>query len=101
MPLWLKLLIKRFIYYLLGKNPIKNIHKDENEYQSYNHKSNLLNSENKQKFFEIYIEIANRDDICTLFDKIKDLSPRDVEYVLMFVQAIRQQRGLDDYNSND
>ena len=44
----------------------------------------------------LYNEIKSRQDIYILFDKTKDLDPKDVESVLMFVQTIRKQRGLDE-----
>lgn len=50
----------------------------------------------KPELLEIYDQIVNRDDMVILFDKTKDLEPKDVESVLMFVQTIRKQRGLDD-----
>lgn len=50
----------------------------------------------KPELLEIYNQIVNRDDMVILFDKTKDLEPKDVESVLMFVQTIRKQRGLDD-----
>lgn len=40
-------------------------------------------------------EIRDREDIYVLFDKTKDLEPKDVESALMFVQTIRKQRGMD------
>jgi len=50
----------------------------------------------KPELLEIYDQIVNRDDMVILFDKTKDLEPKDVESVLLFVQTIRKQRGLDD-----
>lgn len=50
----------------------------------------------KPELLEIYDQLVNRDDMVILFDKAKDLEPKDVESVLMFVQTIRKQRGLDD-----
>ena len=50
----------------------------------------------KPELLEIYDQRVNRDDMVILFDKTKDLEPKDVESVLMFVQTIRKQRGLDD-----
>ena len=50
----------------------------------------------KPELLEIYDQLVNRDDMVILFDKTKDLEPKDVESVLMFVQTIRKQRGLDD-----
>ncbi len=61
-----------------------------------NHEANLRYLENKPELQAIYSEIVNRDDIYVLFDKTKDLDPKDVESVLMFVQTIRKQRGMDE-----
>ena len=44
----------------------------------------------------LYNEVKDRQDIYILFDKIKDLEPRDVESVLMFVQTIRKAREFDE-----
>lgn len=51
---------------------------------------------NNPELLALYNEIKNRQDIYILFDKTKDLEPKDVESVLMFVQTIRKQRGLDE-----
>ena len=51
---------------------------------------------NNPELLALYNEIKNRQDIYILFDKTKDLDPKDVESVLMFVQTIRKQRGLDE-----
>lgn len=51
---------------------------------------------NDPELLALYNEIKNRQDIYILFDKTKDLDPKDVESVLMFVQTIRKQRGLDE-----
>lgn len=61
-----------------------------------NHEANLRYLEGKPELQSIYNEIVNRDDIYVLFDKTKDLDPKDVESVLMFVQTIRKQRGMDE-----
>lgn len=44
----------------------------------------------------LYNEIKDRQDIYILFDKTKDLDPKDVESVLLFVQTIRKARGFDE-----
>lgn len=44
----------------------------------------------------LYNEIKDRQDIYILFDKTKDLDPKDVESVLLFVQTIRNARGFDE-----
>jgi transcriptional regulator with XRE-family HTH domain len=75
----------------------------ENARKSLNKQSQFGDDEANRKYFadkpellEIYNQIVNRDDMVILFDKTKDLEPKDVESVLMFVQTIRKQRGLDD-----
>lgn len=61
---------------------------DDKANQEYLSKDpNLLN---------LYNEIKTRQDIYVLFDKTKDLEPKDVESVLMFVQTIRKARGFDE-----
>lgn len=50
----------------------------------------------KPDLLRIYDNLVNRDDMVLLFDKAKDLDPEDVETVLLVVQSIRKQRGLDD-----
>lgn len=57
--------------------------------------ANIEYLQDKPKLLELYNEIRDREDIYILFDKTKDLEPKDVESVLMFVQTIRNQRGLD------
>ena len=61
-----------------------------------NHANNLQYLEDKPELLAIYNDIVNRDDIYVLFDKTKDLEPKDVESVLMFVQTIRKQRGMEE-----
>lgn len=61
-----------------------------------NHEKNLQYFKDKPELEAIYNEMVKRDDIYVLFDKTKDLEPKDVESVLMFVQTIRKQRGFDD-----
>ena len=69
---------------------------DRSKSQWGNHEANLKYLEDKPELKAIYKEIVNRDDIYVLFDKTKDLDPKDVESVLMFVQTIRKQRGMDE-----
>lgn len=82
--------------YLLGKTPIRNNYRDGDFSQWGNHEANLKYLEDKPELQAIYKEMVNRDDIYVLFDKTKDLEPKDVESVLMFVQTIRKQRGFKD-----
>lgn len=58
-------------------------------------KDNQENPDNSN-FLEIYINLVNSDELTALFDKAKDLDPRDIEAVLVFVQMLRKQRGIDD-----
>ena len=68
----------------------------KNNSQWGNDAANREYLKDKPELLEIYDQIVNRDDMVILFDKTKDLEPKDVESVLMFVQTIRKQRGLDD-----
>lgn len=68
---------------------------NESAFQYGNDTANREYLADKPELLEIYNEITTRDDIALLFDKTKDLEPKDVESVLMFVQTIRNQRGLD------
>lgn len=61
-----------------------------------NHEANLKYLKDKPELEAIYNEMVKRDDIYILFDKSKDLEPKDVESVLMFVQTIRKQRGFEE-----
>ena len=61
-----------------------------------NDEANRKYLSDKPELLEIYESLTSRDDMVLLFDKTKDLEPKDVESVLMFVQTIRKQRGLDD-----
>lgn len=76
---------------------VGDVDSEETPYNQWgNHEANLKHLESKPELQAIYKEIVNRDDIYVLFDKTKDLDPRDVESVLMFVQTIRKQRGMDE-----
>ena len=86
---------------ILGQNSIELIEKassitNSKNSQWGNHEANLKYLEDKPELQAIYTEIVNREDIYILFDKTKDLDPKDVESVLMFVQTIRKQRGMDE-----
>lgn len=82
--------------YLLGKPPIRNSYRDGEFSQWGNDAANQEYLSNNPELLALYNEIKNRQDIYILFDKTKDLDPKDVESVLMFVQTIRKQRGLDE-----
>lgn len=61
-----------------------------------NDKANREYLAHDPQLLALYNEIKDRQDIYILFDKTKDLDPKDVESVLMFVQTIRKQRGIDE-----
>lgn len=50
----------------------------------------------KPDLLELYNELLANDQLTLLFDKTKDLTPQDVESVLLFVQTIRKQRGMEE-----
>lgn len=50
----------------------------------------------KPDLLEIYNDLVKSDELTILFDKTKDLEPKDIESVLVFVQMLRKQRGIDD-----
>lgn len=50
----------------------------------------------KPDLLEIYNDLVKSDELTILFDKTKDLEPKDIESVLVFVQMLRKQRGMDD-----
>lgn len=76
-------------------SPINFLGIDETTSQFGNNEANRKYLEDKPELLEIYNEFVNSDDLRILFDKTKDLEPKDVESVLMFVQTIRNQRGMD------
>ena len=61
-----------------------------------NDNANRKHLENKPELLEIYEDIKSRDEIHILFDKVKDLDPKDVESVLLFIKTIRNERGLEE-----
>ena len=50
----------------------------------------------KPDLLAIYNDLVKSDELTILFDKTKDLEPKDLESVLVFVQMLRKQRGMDD-----
>lgn len=50
----------------------------------------------KPDLLAIYNDLVKSDELTILFDKTKDLEPKDIESVLVFVQMLRKQRGMDD-----
>lgn len=69
---------------------------DDKDFIWGNDAANREYLKDKPELEAIYNELVNREDIYILFDKTKDLEPKDVESVLMFVQTIRKQRGMDE-----
>lgn len=59
-------------------------------------KANREYLEDKPELLELYNDIRGREDIYLLFDKVKDLDPKDVESILSVVQTIRNAKGFDD-----
>lgn len=58
--------------------------------------ANREHLKDKPELLEIYNDIVSRDEVYILFDKVKDLDPKDVESILSVVQTIRNARGFDD-----
>ena len=48
------------------------------------------------ELLELYNEIRNREDMYILFDKVRDLDPKDVESILAVVQTIRKAKGFEE-----
>lgn len=48
------------------------------------------------ELLELYNEIRNREDMYILFDKVRDLDPKDVESILAVVNTIRKAKGFTD-----
>lgn len=82
-------------YTELNKKVEKELYDNSNHSQWGDDRANVEYLQDKPELLELYNEIRDREDIYILFDKTKDLGPKDVESVLMFVQTIRNQRGLD------
>ena len=81
---------------IFNVSPLKFLGLNETENSQWgNDAANRDYLKDKPELEAIYNEIKNREDIYILFDKTKDLEPKDVESVLMFVQTIRKQRGID------
>lgn len=81
---------------IFNVSPLKFLGLNENENSQWgNDAANREYLKDKPELEAIYNELVNREDIYILFDKTKDLEPKDVESVLMFVQTIRKQRGID------
>lgn len=81
---------------IFGVSPVNFLGMSDNSNSQWgDDEANIEYLQDKPELLELYNEIRDREDIYILFDKTKDLGPKDVESVLMFVQTIRNQRGLD------
>lgn len=60
-----------------------------------NHQRNLEYFDDKPDLLELYKEIHESQNLQLLFDTAKDLTPRDLEMVLMIIKGIRKERGID------
>lgn len=74
------------IDYLLGNT---NINKS-NYYGDYDEVVEYL--KDNPEYLEIYKRVLNDDHFALLFDKTKDLSPREIEAVIGVIQAIKSGR---------
>lgn len=82
--------------YLLGKTPIRNSYRDGDISQWGDDRSNREHLSDKPELLNLYNEIRQRDEMFILFDKVKDLSPEDVESVLSVVNTIRKAKGFEE-----
>lgn len=58
--------------------------------------ANRVHLEDKPELLDLYNEIRNREDMYILFDKVRDLDPKDVESILAVVQTIRKAKGFEE-----
>lgn len=78
--------------YLLGKsNVTTNL---ENGIYG-NHQENLEYFSDKPELLDIYKEINDSESLRLLFDSAKDLTPQDLETVLMIIKGIKSERNKD------
>lgn len=82
--------------YLLGKTPIRNSYRDGDISQWGDDNANRVHLEDKPELLDLYNEIRNREDMYILFDKVRDLDPKDVESILAVVQTIRKAKGFEE-----
>lgn len=69
---------------------------DDNEKNPYgNHQANLAYFADKPELLALYKNIHDSQSLQLLFDSASDLSPEDLESVLIHIQGIRKARGLD------
>lgn len=57
------------------------------------HQANLDYFADKPELLNIYKEIHNSESLQLLFDSAKDLTPQDLETVLMIISGIKKERG--------
>ena len=58
------------------------------------HQANLEYFSDKPELLETYRHITENDNLRLLFDSTKDLTPQDLEPVLLLIDGIRRQKGL-------
>ena len=58
------------------------------------HQANLEYFADKPELLETYRHITENDNLRLLFDSTKDLTPQDLEPVLLLIDGIRRQKGL-------
>lgn len=56
------------------------------------HNANLDYFSDKPELLDIYKEIHNSESLQLLFDSAKDLTPQDLETVLMIIKGIKKER---------
>jgi len=59
------------------------------------HNKNLEYFSDKPELLELYKNIHESQNLQLLFDTAKDLTPQDLEMVLMIIKGIRKERGID------
>ncbi len=85
--------------FLYGKTLVRNSYRElphEIDSQWGDDSANREYLANKPELLAIYNDLVKSDELTILFDKTKDLEPKDIESVLVFVQMLRKQRGIDD-----
>lgn len=82
--------------YLLGKTIIKNSYPNNLRNQNLygDHLANLEYFAKNPDLLETYKHIVENDNLRLLFDSAKDLSPEDLEPVLILIAGIRKQKCL-------
>lgn len=77
--------------YLLGWDEVEEKDKDKIGV----HKDNLSHFSDKPELLSLYNKIYENERLQLLFDTAKDLTPEDLETILIHIQGIRKARGLD------